>query len=109
MAKRHWRRVTPEKRREILAMAARGATINEMAAAVNRSTGSVANVLRPLGGVIRQELWQPCTARLSLDDRVEIRLGLEHGDSYQAIGSKLRRHRTTIWREVRANGGRGAY
>jgi IS30 family transposase len=109
MAKRHWRRVTPDKRREIIAMAARGATINEMAAAVNRSAGSVVNVLRPLGGVIRPELWQPCPGRLSLDDRVEIRLRLERGDSYEAIGAKLGRHRTTIWREVRANGGREAY
>jgi transposase, IS30 family len=109
MAKRHWRRVTPEKRREIIAMAARGSTINEMVAAVNRSSGSVVNVLRPLGGVIRAELWQPSAARLSLDDRVEIRLGLEQGASYEAIGAKVGRHRTTIWREVTANGGRDRY
>jgi IS30 family transposase len=54
-------------------------------------------------------MWQPSLARLSLDDRVEIRLGLEQGGSYEAIGAKVGRHRTTIWREVKANGGRDRY
>jgi len=62
-----------------------------------------------LGGVIRKEVWQPSPARLSLDDRVEIRLGLERAESYATIGQRLGRHRSTVCREVNANGGRADY
>ena len=109
MAKRQWRRITPEVRREIIRLAARGAPHADIARAVGRSLGAVGYVVRPLGGVIRPEHWQPCAARLSLDDRVEICLGLERGDSYDAIAARLGRHRSTIWREVRAGGGRTGY
>jgi IS30 family transposase len=109
MAKRRWRRVTPEVRREIIRLAAKGATQMEIAAALDRSPTVIWYVLRPLGGVARPEQWQPTDARLSLDDRVEIRVGLERGDSYAHIGQRLNRHRCTIWREVRANGGRDHY
>jgi len=62
-----------------------------------------------MGGVIRSELWQPPTYRLSVDDRVEIRLGLERHESYEIIGQRVGRHRSTICREVNANGGRDVY
>src|SRR5690606_20530745 len=73
------------------------------------AAGSVALVLRPLGGVIRPELWEVSEGRLSVDDRVEIRLGRERGDSDEAIGERVGRHRSTVWREVAANGGRLHY
>ena len=109
MAKRHWRRITPEVRREIIRLAARGGTIQEIGEAVSRSMGAVSYVLAPLGGVIRAEAWQPSAARLSLDDRVEIRLGLERSETYAALGQRLGRHRSTICREVAGNGGRDHY
>ena len=109
MAKRHWRRITPEVRREIIRLAAKGAGLADIAVAVSRSHGAVSYVLASLGGVIRPEVWQPSSARLSLDDRVEIRLGLERAESYAAIGQRLGRHRSTVCREVNANGGRADY
>jgi len=109
MAKRQWRRITPEVRREIIRLAARGLSRDEIARQVGRSIGAVSYTLRPLGGVIRREAWEPSKARLSLDDRVDIRLGLERGESYQRIGERLGRHRSTICREARANGGRHGY
>ncbi|HUR22783.1 MAG TPA: IS30 family transposase [Acidimicrobiales bacterium] len=109
MAKRHWRRITPEVRREIIRLAAKGAIPRDIAQAVSRSHGAVGYVLAPLGGVIRPEAWQPSAARLSLDDRVEIRLGLERAESYALIGQRLGRHRSTVCREVAANGGRDDY
>jgi IS30 family transposase len=66
-------------------------------------------VLGPLGGVIRPEMWRVPEGRLSLDDRVEIRLGLERGESVRVIGDRLGRHRSTVWREVSANGGPSGY
>ena len=109
MAKRPWRRITPEKRREIIAMAARGASYREIAQRLDSSTRSVGRVVLPLGGVIRPEASKPSAARLSLDQRVEIHAGLERGETYASIAGRIGRHPSTVCREVKANGGRAAY
>jgi transposase, IS30 family len=107
--RQHYRRITPEKRRQILEMAARGATYQEIAARVDVSKGAVGIVVVPLGGVIRKEMWTPGSRRLSLDERVEIRLCLEKGLSLRAIGRRIGRNASTVCREVKANGGHAGY
>ena len=104
-----WRRITPEKRRQIIRLAAKGATYRQIADAVDLSQGAVRIVVKPLGGVTRKEMWNQGTRRLSLDDRVEIRIGLEQGLSLRAIGRHLGRDASTICREVKANGGHKSY
>lgn len=102
----NYRPITPEKRRQIIKLAAQGATYEEIAKTVDLSTGGVGVVLIPLGGVRRKEMWaQPTGVRLSLDERVEIRLGLERSESLRSIARRLDRNVSTISREVRANGG----
>jgi transposase, IS30 family len=106
---RQWRRITAEQRRQIIRLAANGITQQQIAETVDLSKSSVSLILIPLGGVIRKEMWNPGSRHLSLDDRVEIRIGLERCDSFRAIARKLGRHVSTVSREVNANGGRHRY
>lgn len=109
MAKRRWRRLLPDMRKEIIRMAAKGSTTTEIIEGLDLSEGVVCRVLRPFGGVFRPEAWAPSSARLSLDERIEIRLGLERGWSLRTIAASMGRHVSTVSREVAANAGRKAY
>ena len=108
-ARRYWR--TPDAvRREIIRRATLGESTRSIAAevgVVGRST--VWNILAPLGGVIRAEDWRPSERRLSIEERIEIRLGLERGESLRLIARTIGRDPSTICREVSANGGPRRY
>ncbi|MDQ3757083.1 MAG: IS30 family transposase [Actinomycetota bacterium] len=54
-------------------------------------------------------MWESAGVRLSLEERVEIRLGLELGRSSSEIARRLGRSPSTICREIARNGGRGRY
>ena len=53
--------------------------------------------------------WNPSAARLSVQDREEIRAGLERQENFTAIARTLGRAVSTVSREVAANGGRDSY
>ena len=109
-ARRKRRRIDNELRREVIRRAARGATYREILEEVDTSMGAITVVFKQWGGVTRSDQrWEPSPHRLSLDDRIEIKLGLERGESYQRIGDTVGRHRSTVCREVNQNGGREGY
>lgn len=105
----HGKELPGDLRRLILRRVAKGVHPLEIADEVGVHRNTVDNVVRPLGGVIRPEEWQESDSRLSLDDRVEIRIALEKGCSYREIGELIGRNKSTVCREVNANGGRTAY
>jgi IS30 family transposase len=110
VVKRRWKRITPEVRREVIGMARQGATYRDIKGKLDLPAGSIRIVLRPFGGVFRREQWStPSGTRLSLDDRIEIQIGLQHGKSFRAIAARLGRAPTTISREVNRHGGRDHY
>jgi IS30 family transposase len=102
--------VLPEDvRRHILRRYVEGADRHQIAAEAEVSWGTVYAVLGPYGGVLRPEMWKTPEGRLSLDDRVEICLGLDRGLSYREIGELIGRDKSTVCREVNRNGGRSSY
>jgi IS30 family transposase len=110
VAKRRWRRITPEVRREVIRLARGGASFRDIKGQLDLPQGSISLVLQPLGGVLRREQWStPSGLRLSLDERIEIQVGLEQTKTLRAIAAGLGRAASTISREVNNHGGRGGY
>lgn len=106
---RRWRRLPPDIRRQVLKLAAEGLTQQEIARRADISQRSVCYLLKPLGGVIRPGIWDPGTRHLSLQERMDIKIGLEKDLSLRCIARQMSRQPSTISREVAANGGRQRY
>jgi transposase, IS30 family len=102
-------RLSSEVRRGVIRLAAQGKTYREIVDEAGVSMGAVTLITKPLGGVIRPEMWSPSPARLSLEDRVDIKLWLEDGESFAGIARRLGRATSTISREVGGRAGRQSY
>jgi IS30 family transposase len=97
------------QRREVIRLAARGRTRREIIDELGFSGDTVRLVLQPFGGVYRPDHWAEMPGRLSLEDRVEIKVGLTRGESFAAIGRRVGRATSTISREVGGVAGRSSY
>lgn len=107
--RRRWYKMPPEVRRQIIRLSAKGLNQREILERVDISDGGLRIALRPLGGAIEPEMLESRGRALSIEDRVEIRLGIEQQLSLRAIARKLGRAPSTICREVNANCGRQDY
>ena len=94
--------------REALWLVSRGELIQDAAAAVGLNSRTVDRYIAEHGVAVLRER-KPRPDALTIEDREEIWLGIERGESDAVIAERLGRHRSTIWREVKDNGGRQDY
>jgi transposase, IS30 family len=101
-------RMTREDRVLVMALISSGVSAGEAGAAVGCTARSVNRLVVALGGV-RARKRPRSPKRLSLEDREEIRAGLQAGASFAAIARRVGRCPSTVSREVNRNGGRRRY
>lgn len=104
----YWR-VPDDVRAEIIRLVAKGARPREICARFPVSRQTIRRLAGSHGGVLRAEQWHISEARLSVDERIEIALGLSRGESYRAMAARIQRAPSTVCREVAAGGGRSRY
>ena len=103
-------RVSWEELGLICALGRRGVSLTEIGRRVGRSRETVRQVLCREGvRFVAPDPWVPAPGRLSLAEREEICLGVQHGETCTAIAVRLGRATSTVSREVAANGGRAGY
>src|SRR5262249_35005607 len=109
VGRRRFQKLPLDVRREVIRLARDGVRASEIADRVDVTVRAVYRVGSPLGGVVRQDMWNPAVARLSREGRVEMRVGIERGESLRTIAARIGRHVSTVSREVNAGGGRDGY
>ena len=91
-----------------LAARTRGATVAEAAVVAGCSERTLLRRLAEEPVVVVRERRQRPGA-LTLEERFEIQVGIRTNEADAVIGKRIGRHRSIVWRDIRANGGRDRY
>jgi transposase, IS30 family len=103
-------RLTTEQRRMARRLNGEGLSLRKIARQVSCSHEAVRLVLNEKAtGLGKPDVWEPAAGRLTLAEREEISLGLQRGETFSALASRLGRVTSTVSREVASNGGRSDY
>jgi transposase, IS30 family len=100
MGCRRFKRLPAEMREQVIKEARKGKSQREICRATSVSLGSIKRVLGPLGGVLSAGIVDRLGGELSLDDRFEIYEGRRAGETLEAIGVRIDRHKSTVCREL---------
>jgi transposase, IS30 family len=100
MGCRRFKRLPAEMRRRVIEEARKGKSQRDISRATSVSLGSIKRVLGPLGGVLSAGIVDRLGGELSLDDRFEIYEGRRAGETQEAIGVRIDRHKSTVCREL---------
>lgn len=95
--------------REALMAIGRGASVDGAAGLAGISARSVDYLIYEHGRMFNLLDHKPRPDALTIGEREEIRVGIDRGESAAMIGQRLGRHRSTVWREIKGNGGRVGY
>lgn len=104
----HAWRLSDVQRDEVDRRVAAGETQEQVAAAVGCTPRTVIRWVTRTGGIRRYER-RRSPRFLSLEEREQIMLGVERGESAAVIARRLGRSVSTVTRELERNGGRGGY
>src|SRR2546426_5387910 len=102
------KRLSLELEREVRRLAAKGHSLRQIGRILRCSKHAVTNVLAREPQATPMA-WNPSAARLSLQEREEIRAGLERDETFTVIAARFGRAVSTVSREVADNGGRDGY
>jgi IS30 family transposase len=102
-------RLGPAEKQRARELHRQGWSLREIAAELSRGHETVRLLVMSDPPPASRTDWEPGPGRLTLDDREEISLGLERGDTFTEIAAGLGKAVSTVSREVAANGGREDY
>jgi IS30 family transposase len=102
------RTLTSEDHKKLWQLFKEGRSPSQIARALGKKQGTVSACLIKHGGFAPVPKRRRVSA-LSIEDREEISRGLYRDESLRCIAARLDRHPSTIYREVKRNGGRHSY